>query len=208
MSKTRKESYFWTSYSDLMTSMFFVMLVLFVLTISLLHSRMVATEKQLEKIKQIQSSIERIDPDYFEYNRQFKRHTLKDITVKFATGSSNIADIPKKDLDRLEEAGRAIVRFMQDAQRTLPDAEYMLIVEGQSSRDNFPYNNQLSYDRALSLVEYWEKKGIKFDNLPCALIVSGSGYSSRFREMPDVSGNIKNQRFVIHIIPKPGNFDE
>ena len=208
MSKTRKESYFWTSYSDLMTSMFFVMLVLFVLTISLLHSRMVATEEQLKKIKQIQSSIERIDPDYFEYNRQFKRHTLKDITVKFATGSSNIADIPKKDLDRLEEAGRAIVRFMQDAQRTLPDAEYMLIVEGQSSRDNFPYNNQLSYDRALSLVEYWEKKGIKFDNLPCALIVSGSGYSSRFREMPDVSGNIKNQRFVIHIIPKPGNFDE
>ena len=208
MSKTRKESYFWTSYSDLMTSMFFVMLVLFVLTISLLHSRMVATEEQLKKIKQIQSSIERIDPDYFEYNRQFKRHTLKDITVKFATGSSNIADIPKKDLDRLEEAGRAIVRFMQDAQRTLPDAEYMLIVEGQSSRDNFPYNNQLSYDRALSLVEYWEKKGIKFDNLPCELIVSGSGYSSRFREMPDVSGNIKNQRFVIHIIPKPGNFDE
>ena len=184
------------------------MLVLFVLTISLLHSRMVATEKQLEKIKQIQSSIERIDPDYFEYNQQFKRHTLKDITVKFATGSSNIADIPKKDLDRLEEAGRAIVRFMQDAQRALPDAEYMLIVEGQSSRDNYPYNNQLSYSRALSLVEYWEKRGIKFDNLPCELIVSGSGYSSRFREMPDVSGNIKNQRFVIHIIPKPGNFDE
>lgn len=208
MSKNRKESYFWTSYSDLMTSMFFVMLVLFVLTISLLHSRMVATEKQLEKIKQIQSSIERIDPDYFEYNQQFKRHTLKDITVKFVTGSSNIADIPKKDLDRLEEAGRAIVRFMQDAQRTLPDAEYMLIVEGQSSRDNYPYNNQLSYSRALSLVEYWGEKGIKFDNLPCELIVSGSGYSSRFREMPDVSGNIKNQRFVIHIIPKPGNFDE
>ena len=208
MPKNRKESYFWTSYSDLMTSMFFVMLVLFVLTISLLHSRMVATEKQLEKIKQIQSSIERIDPDYFEYNQQFKRHTLKDVTVKFATGSSNITDIPKEDLDRLEKAGKAIARFMWEAQRALPDAEYMLIVEGQSSRDSYPYNNQLSYSRALSLVEYWEEKGITFDNLPCELIVSGSGYSSRFREMPDVSGNIKNQRFVIHIIPKPGNFDE
>ena len=43
MAKTRKESFFWTSYSDLMTSMFFVMLVLFVLTISMLHYKMVKT---------------------------------------------------------------------------------------------------------------------------------------------------------------------
>ncbi len=47
----RKESFFWTSYSDLMTSLFFVMLVLFVLVIVLLHKRMEATEAQLEEIK-------------------------------------------------------------------------------------------------------------------------------------------------------------
>jgi len=40
MSK-KKESYFWISFSDLMTSLFFVMLVLFVLTIALLHKRMI-----------------------------------------------------------------------------------------------------------------------------------------------------------------------
>ncbi len=85
MGKQKKESFFWTSYSDLMTSMFFVMLVLFVLTISLLHSRMRATEAQLAKIKKLESSIEKIDPEYFQYNSEYKRHTLKNITVSVAT---------------------------------------------------------------------------------------------------------------------------
>jgi hypothetical protein len=67
-----------------------------------------------------------------------------------------------------------------------------------------------SYERALALVNYWKKRGILFEsrangfkvkeNLPFELIVSGSGVFSEFRERyePD------NQRFVIHIVPKPG----
>ena len=49
----KKESFFWTSYSDLMTSLFFVMLVLFILVIVLLHKRMEATEAQLQEIKRL-----------------------------------------------------------------------------------------------------------------------------------------------------------
>ena len=215
MAKTRKESYFWTSYSDLMTSMFFVMLVLFVLTISMLHCKMVKTAKerdataaQLEKIHRLEKSIEKIDPEYFQYNDEFKRHTLKNVSVSFRPRSSSIYDIDQADLNRLRNAGRSIVEFMKDAQRSIPDAEYMLIVEGQASRDNYPLNDELSYSRALALVNYWRSQGIVFDDLPCELIVSGSGYKSRFREQPDIVGNYANQRFVIHIIPKPGNFAE
>lgn len=46
MTKQRKESFFWTSFSDLMISLFFVMLVLFVLTIALLHKKMVEIENE------------------------------------------------------------------------------------------------------------------------------------------------------------------
>ena len=204
--KQKKESFFWTSYSDLITSMFFVMLVLFVLAIALLHNKMVATETQLKKIQQLQHSIENIDPEYFEYSKEFKRHTLKDITVSFQTGSSNINDIPQKDLDRLKAAGQAIVRFMQEAKKTIPDAEYLLIIEGQSSKDNYVRNYELSYERSLSLIKYWSSNGIVFDSLPCEVIISGSGQSSSFRVEPDNKNNKANQRFVIHIIPKPGNF--
>ena len=43
----KKESFFWTSYSDLMTSLFFVMLVLFILVIVLLHKRIDVYKRQL-----------------------------------------------------------------------------------------------------------------------------------------------------------------
>lgn len=211
MRKGKKESFFWTSYSDLMTSMFFVMLVLFVLTISMLHSRMVATERQLEQIRRIEKSIEKINPDYFQYDNKFKRHTLKNFTASFELGSSDINDISPSDQQQLLKAGQAIVDFMREAQDSIPDAQYLLIVEGQSSYDAYSRNYELSYERALSLVRFWIANDIRFDNLPCEVVISGSGISSQFRIWPEKindKGNPANQRFVIHIIPKPGNFDE
>lgn len=210
----KRESFFWTSYSDLMTSMFFVMLVLFVLVVALLHKKMSdidaerkATEQQLRKITELNESIEQIDAKYFMYDQSYKRHTLKDISVEFKTKSSDIMDIDAEDRERLLAAGRAIRSFMLSAKKKLPDAEYLLIVEGQSSKDNYPRNYELSYSRALSLVKYWTRNGIRFDDLPCEVIISGSGQASRFRVRPEVingKANSANQRFVIHIIPKPG----
>lgn len=46
MAKKNKGSYFWTSYSDLMTNLFFVMLMLFILAIALLHREMVQIGKE------------------------------------------------------------------------------------------------------------------------------------------------------------------
>ena len=72
MSKKKKESFFWTSYSDLMTNLFFVMLMLFILAIALLHREVVkigeerdATKEQLKKIQELEKSIEHIDAQYF-----------------------------------------------------------------------------------------------------------------------------------------------
>ena len=211
MSKKKKESFFWTSYSDLMTNLFFVMLMLFILAIALLHREVVkigkerdATKEQLAKIEELERSIEHIDAQYFEYVDEYKRHTLKNVNVSFNTNSSKIDDISLEDREKLLNAGRAIQKFLRKAQRNISQAEYMLIVEGQSSKDNYAYNYELSYARALALVKYWVVNDIKFNDLPCEIIISGSGQSSSFRNLPDIGSNKSNQRFVIHIIPKPG----
>ena len=208
MAKNKKESFFWTSYSDLMTSLFFVMLVLFVLVIVLLRNKMVeiekdrqATKAQLEKIKEIEESVQNIDKKYFEYNAQYKRHTLKDIDVSFNKYSSDIYDIPASQRQKLLEAGRTIKKFVNDAVAKNADVKYLLIVEGQASKDMYTRNFELSYERALALVKYWKDNGLNFNEYNCEVIISGSGTESLFRVEKNEAAN---QRFVIHIIPKTG----
>lgn len=222
MSKNKKESFFWTSYSDLMTSMFFIMLVLFVVTVALLHKEMLkigeereamrierdVTLAQINKIKEIQEATQTIDTTYFRFDENFKRHTLRNIKVSFKTYSSDINDIPKDVRKTLAEAGKAIRESLLQAQKDNPDTKFLLIVEGQTSNDGYVRNYELSYERALSLVKFWSSQKIYFDEAGgihnCEVIISGSGKSSKFRELPDNKDNTKNQRFVIHIIPKPG----
>lgn len=211
MGKTRKESFFWASYSDLMSSLFFVMLVLFILVIALLHkqitnieSERVATEKQLNKIIEIEASVKNIDKQFFDYDAEYKRHTLKNIEVSFNTASSNILDIPDLQRARLLQAGQAIKRFVDEAVEKNSDVKYLLIVEGQASKDLYTKNFELSYERALALVNYWKSNGLYFNPDNCEIIISGSGTDSPFR---NPENEPSNQRFVIHIIPKTGTIE-
>lgn len=222
MKKNKKESFFWTSFSDLMTSMFFIMLVLFIITVALLHKEMLkigeereamrierdVTQAQLDKIKEIQDATQTIDTTYFKFDKNFNRHTLRNITVSFDTYSSDINDIPQDVRKTLAEAGEAIRESLMQAQKNTPEAKFLLIIEGQTSNDGYNKNYELSYSRALSLVKFWSSQNIYFDETGgiynCEVIISGSGKSSKFREKPDNKKNKNNQRFVIHIIPKPG----
>ena len=154
-----------------------------------------AKEEQLRKIEELNNSIKEIDNKYFAYDEQFKRHTLKDIEVSFNTYSSNIYDIEQEQLDKLLKAGLAIAHFMNSAKSKIPE----------SSKDYYTRNYELSYERALALIKFWSSNGIEFDSLGnCEVLISGSGQSSKFRVQPDIRGNKDNQRFVMHIIPKPG----
>ena len=212
MTTRNKKDSFWLSYSDLMTSLFFIMLVLFIVSIvkmkginAELNKTASATKKQLEKIEELNNSIKEIDNKYFKYDELFKRHTLRDIDISFNTYSSDIRDIEREQLDKLLKAGLAILHFMKNAKNKIPEAQYLLIIEGQSSKDNYARNYELSYERALALIKFWSDNDIEFNSLDnCEILISGSGQASKFRLKPDIRGNKENQRFVMHIIPKPG----
>ncbi|MDR2473587.1 MAG: hypothetical protein LBD53_08545 [Tannerella sp.] len=225
MSKNKKESFFWTSYSDLMTSLFFVMMVLFVLVIVLLHNKiseqaqlstenknltqqidslrvtidtMVVKLEEFEKMEEIKTSLNNIDSTYFAYNAEHKKHVLK-IQVNFPIGQSRMNTIDQNTRQRLKQAGQAIKTQIDSITRTTSNIQYLLIIEGQASRDNYLYNYELSYARALALNRFWQNSGINFGE-NCEVLISGSGTGGSMRE-PIES---RNQRFLIHLIPKTG----
>ena len=78
-SNEKKRDFFWLSYSDLMTSLFFVMLVLFVLVYTMqnkLIGELGEKGRELDRIKEIEKTINNIDTSYFKYDEVNKKHIL------------------------------------------------------------------------------------------------------------------------------------
>lgn len=202
MSKQAK--IFWTSYSDLMTSLFFIMLVLLVLTIAMMKRQQKATEEQLKRIVEIQNSVKELDTVYFEYQEQYKRYKLK-IDVNFEGNSSNITDIPIALRKDLLNAGKRIYSKMKTLSAENKDVNYLLIIEGnaQKYQNNYIKNPDagyiLSYNRSLSLVNYWKKNDLNFQTFEnCEILIVGSGYFSKSR----ATNENENRKFTIQITPK------
>lgn len=196
------ESFFWTSYSDLMTSLFFVMLVLFVLVIILLHKRMEASETQLREIHRIEESTKELGRNlYFTYRPEYKKYVLN-IQVKYPKGKSNLNDMIAADketkLAQLANAGWTIQQFLSNHSEN----QYLLVIEGQASRDPYVYNYELSYQRALALMRFWMVDcNIQFGH-NCEILISGSGDGTLDTHSMRENLEVDNQRFLIHILPK------
>lgn len=204
MNNKNDTNFFWASYTDLMTSLFFIMLVLYVLTFAILkleQSKYKADAEQLRKIKEIQNAINEIDTTFFLYHPEYKKHVLN-INIQFDSRDDDIYKMNSVETrTKLVDAGTTIINLVQRFREE--NIKYLVIIEGQASNDNYIYNYELSYKRALALLNFWETQGIDVENLEnCELIIAGSGKKGVPREQPDRPP--RNQRFLIHIIPKVG----
>lgn len=214
----KKESFFWTSYSDLMTSLFFIMLTLFILVIVLLHKRMEATEKQLEEIKKVEASTKELGRSKnFEYKLEYKKYVLN-VRCFFDATKFRLTDL-QADTISLHQAGIEIKEFLERNESN----QYLLIIEGQASRNSEKLtdaNYDYSFQRALTLMKFWKDVcHIEFGS-NCEIQIAGSGDgrynfgytggedTEMFKELDATlmrergDKERENQRFVIHIIPK------
>ena len=202
MSNNKSNDFFWPSYTDLMTSLFFVMLLLYVLTYAYLNVIYKATKEQLEKIQAVEKAVSEIDSTNFDYNEEYKKHVLK-MNVAFDKNSADINDIPKSQQDILKDIGESLYQLIKSFEDD-NNVRYLLIIEGQASKDGWDGNWQLSYERSRALLKFWKDEKIAIDKLKnCELILAGSGEGGIPRMEPDRPPN--NQRFLIHIIPKVGS---
>ena len=199
--KKGKESFFWTSYSDLMTSLFIIVLVLFVLVIVLLNNRMKATLMELENIKKVEASTRDLEGEYFSYNKEYEKFILN-IDCQFPVRKYDINLLDKQTRDKLMDAGRQVKNFLENHSEN----QYLVILEGQASANSeawTEYNYNLSYQRALSLIKFWATNpDVKFSEKNCELQIAGSGDGRLSAKTMRDSVNVKNQRFLIYIIPK------
>jgi len=213
MEKEKPEYNFWPSITDLMVSMFIIILVLFVVSYSMYRSNEI-TVKTVNEVSNLDS---RIDTNYFRYDTTYKRFELTR-SIQFDNNDSRIRDRDKEFLRRAGISLRDLLSELIKEKKTLA-IRYIILIEGMSSvtDTDSTYNAELSYRRSRNLYQLWRSNGISFDTSYCEVQISGSGFEGigRYPKIRSSSNDnfqghtdYDNQRILIQVIPKIGRLKE
>lgn len=219
MTKAKQKDPFWTSYSDLMTSLFFVMLVLFIICLVRVgvmnrelrkaYDEAIADKQDLENILRLEGQFKALSQSSsLEYDSIKKMFYAKDFQEK-EIFYSNDDRIKENYYDVVDKVGHDLLHILQSLNQN-EDFNYQMVIEGNAAikwqnlkSGNYNLDNvdmyHLSYRRALALYLYWKKKSIDFRKYNTEVIIAGSGFNgiNRDNKVEDY-----NKRFIIQIIPK------
>ncbi len=209
----KKTGFFWVSYADLMTSLFFVMLVLYVITFVILQveqGKIKAQNEQLKKILQIEEQFEPLQKDNgFYYLENCEKYVATDL-MKSEIFEPNEAVIKKQYVQTTIEIGQKINFFLEKLNKQNANFSYLLVIEGnlanswdQKYNKDSNYGYKKSYERALAVYQLWKDNNIDFRDKNVEVLICGSGYNGLCRD--EVEEN--NKRFSIQIIPKISKID-
>ena len=216
--KGNKKSLFWTSYSDLMTSLFFAMLVLFVVVVvamgtvnkqlkDALDRANITIEQQNQVLKlqeQFQTLANSTSLDFDEEKRMFYAKDFVGIEIF----EPNDAEIKSDYIEKVDEVGNDIKNIIDSLNKSSDKFKYQLVIEGTAAipykelvagsynKDNYEMY-LLSYRRALALYMRWQHLNFRESNTE--VIIAGSGFNGLNR---DSKIEDYNKRFVIQITPK------
>jgi len=166
----KKKNYFWIGYSDLMTSMFFVMLVLFIVTVGFLLNKMsenigiiqenrelidslevtqaglIQEIERANKLLNMESLFEPLnESNAFIYLPECRKFVVKDLTGEeiFEPGETVIRNVSLKN--KAIEAGKQLEKFLGTLVEGEKDISYLLVIEGNMANT---WDRQYSSDNA------------------------------------------------------------
>lgn len=220
MAREKYKDSFWLSYSDLMTSLFFIMLVLFIVCIGKMKYDNVALEnernqanaekEQLERILQLDAQFEELSKSSaLQYVEEKKMFVAKDfIGIEIFNPLDDT--IKPEYIETVDTVGQSLQEVVKKLHEKNPDLNFQLVIEGNAAIPwkllyNHSYNSdniqmyELSYRRALALYRRWLSKDVNLRNYNTEVIIAGSGYNGINR---DNKIEENNKRFVIQILPK------
>ena len=216
--KGNKKSLFWTSYSDLMTSLFFAMLVLFVVVVvamgsvnkklrEALDSANITIEQQNQVLKLQEQFHTLANSTSLEFDEEKRMFYAKDF-VGIEIFEPNDDEIKADYTEKVDEVGKDIKNIIDSLSISSDKFKYQLVIEGTAAipykelragtfnKDNYDMY-LLSYRRALALYNRWRHLNFRESNTE--IIIAGSGFNGINRDSK-IEDN--NKRFVIQIIPK------
>jgi hypothetical protein len=209
----KKTGFFWVSYADLMTSLFFVMLVLYVITFVILQveqGKIIAQNEQLKKILQIEEQFKPLQNDKdFYYLENCEKYVAKDL-IGIEIFESNKTEIKREFRNSIINVGHKVNAFINTMSENNSNFSYLLVIEGNMANSwdkrfnqDSKYGYKKSYERALTVYELWNEEGVNFRDKNVEVLICGSGFNGLCRDKTEKN----NKRFSIQIIPKIAKID-
>jgi len=220
--KKKTKDYFWMSFSDLMTSLFFVMLVLFVLTFVKLkqgQSKLISKQHELEakqdellveneklnKILKLEEQFKPLQEDgEFIYLSKCKKYISKDLRG-VEIFEANETTIKEEYMRSTIATGEKLESLLFQLNQKNPEFSYLIIIEGNVANNwetSYEKDDEggymTSYRRALAVYNLWIDSGIGLRKYNSEILICGSGFNGLCRD--DVEEY--NKRFSIQIVPK------
>lgn len=207
----RNNNIFWISYSDLMTSLFFIMLVLFAVSVGYMKF----TQKGLEVTIEEQNKLLRLNDQFkpleengsFLYLESCQKYVVKDFTG-IEIFKPEQTTIKPEYINTTKRIGVEIENFLRDLNEANPDLSYLLVIEGnmantydQTYSKDSEWGYVMSYQRALAVYNLWVSQGINLRKYNTEILICGSGFNGLCRDKKEDN----NKRFSIQIIPKVQN---
>jgi NhaP-type Na+/H+ and K+/H+ antiporter len=207
MSKKHKD-FFWMSFSDLMTSLFFVVLVLYVLTYVMLKKEQNKLEVENEKLNQILQLEQQFKPlqndNDFIYLQDCKKYISKELN-SIEIFEPNKSAILEKYKSSTIKVGNKLENLLKELNVANANFSYLIIIEGNMANSwdkkfssDSEYGYKKSYERALAVYNLWNDNNIDLRKYNSEILISGSGFNGLCRDKIEEN----NKRFSIQIIPK------
>jgi hypothetical protein len=205
-SNEKKRDFFWLSYSDLMTSLFFVMLVLFVLVYTMqnkLIGELKIKNDQYERLQQVEAYLKKLrNNSNFVYLPECKKYVIKDLIGVEIFNPNQTAVKPEYKAKAIK-AGKIIQKLLLGLNKDKKH-KFLIVIEGNMANffdkridKDYDLGYKLSYERALAVYKLWQENGVDLRQYRSEVLISGSGFNGQCRE----SKEEYNKRFSIQIIP-------
>ena len=231
----KKSGFFWVGFSDLMTSLFFIMLVLFVVTIGSLQFEMKENVKIIEENKKLIEELKKREAEVkiendrlkklfkleeqfeplakssdFIYLEECKKFIAKDLAA-VEIFEPNETQIKPTYMNTTIKVGKKIESFIKVLKMQNPDMSYLLVIEGNMANDS---GRTQSRDNSWGYVTSY-RRALAVYNLWTDNQIDFRKYNvevmlcgSGFNGLCRDSHEPNNKRFSIQIIPKIENSAE
>lgn len=216
--KLKRDGFFWVSYTDLMISLFFIMLAIAAISVYQIDEARRVSEEKLRRIEEIQETVrnlQNIKTAGGEPMFQYRNNRFETKKISFARGEYQIAEADKPYLREVGIKLRELVSGAKDG------AGYLIVIEGGADPTGNCWESvfALSYRRAYSLWELWLSQGIDLKRPGVSdLQISGSGdqipIPCNNDERVPIANSLSDadrdnlRRFSIHVLPLIPNVSE